>query len=80
MPETEGFTSIYRWKVGTSVLNQTIFKMDVPMQLTKEQRDELVVASKSIYQCSDQTICCIGNLVVSFDYNNNVSQIQRIER
>jgi hypothetical protein len=80
MPQTEGFTSIYRWKVGTSVLNQTIFKMDVPMQLSKEQKDELVASSKSIYQCSDQTICCIGNLVVCFDYDNNVTQIQRIER
>ena len=80
MPETEGFTLIYRWRIGTSVLNQTIFKMDVPMQLSKEQKDELVVSSKSIYQCSDQTICCIGNLVVCFDYDNNVSQIQRIER
>jgi tetratricopeptide (TPR) repeat protein len=80
MPETEGFTSIYRWKVGTSVLNQTIFKMDLPIKLTKEQKDELVASSKSIYQCSNQTICSIGNLVVCFDYNNNISQIQRIER
>jgi hypothetical protein len=80
MPETEGFSLIYRWKVGTSVLNQTFFKMGSSIQMTKEERQELVTSSKSVYQCSNQTICSIGNLLVSFDDNNTVLQIQRIER
>jgi tetratricopeptide (TPR) repeat protein len=80
MPETEGFVSIYRWKVGTTVLNQSIFNMDSLAQLTREQKEELVVSSKSVYQCSNQTICFIGNLLVSFDNQNTIKQIQRIER
>lgn len=80
MPETEGFSLIYRWKVGTTVLNQTLFKMGSSIQMTKQEREELVTSSKSVYQCSNQTICAIGNLLVSFDDNNTVLQIQRIER
>lgn len=80
MPEKAGFNSIYRWKVGTTVLHQKIFTIESPIQLTKEQKQELFTSSNSVYQCSNQTICFIGNLIVSFEPNNNVSYIQRIER
>jgi hypothetical protein len=80
MPLADGFNSIYRWKVGTSVLNQSVFELESPISMNAEQKLELVRASKSVYQCSNQTICSIGNLIVNFDSNNKVSLIQRIER